>query len=251
MAQKRVDMLLLERGLCQSREQARARILAGEVWSGQMRVDKAGTKMSADVPLEIRGRAPLYVSRSGEKLLHALNVFGIPIAKRVCLDIGASTGGFTDCLLRAGALHVFSIDVGYGQLDQKLRNDSRVTNVEKTNARYLTLDTLRAINPAADSAEVVVIDVSFISLTKVILPLRTAFPRLSDWILLFKPQFEVGRKHVSKGGLVRSQEAVTAALSEFDRWMVSLGFVLTHGPETSPLPGKKSGNLEYLIHYVI
>ena len=249
MALKRLDVLICERGLCPSREQAQSLILSGVVWSKEQRLDKPGTKLAEDIPLEIRARVQPFASRGGQKLQYALDHFQIGIKERVCLDIGASTGGFTDCLLKNGARHVFAVDVGYGQLDVKLRQDPRVTVVEKTNARFLGLQDLVTLNPIASSLSFVTMDVSFISLRKIVEPLRHSIPGLADWMLLFKPQFEVGRKNIGKGGLVRSEAAVREALSDFHAFMAGLGFILKGGPESSPITGKKSGNLEYLIHY--
>jgi len=246
---KRLDTLLVEKGLCSSREQAQALILAGEVWSGEQRLEKPGHSVPDDLPLEVRGKACPFVSRSGLKLQHALERFPVQIKDRVAMDIGASTGGFTDCLLQNGARHVFSIDVGYGQFDAGLRKDPRVTTVEKTNARHLTLEALAERHALASEIDLWVADVSFISLRKIVEPLHQAFPRLREGILLFKPQFEVGRKWIGKGGKVRDDAAVQTALTEFNEFLESQGGQLLGPPESSPLAGKKSGNLEYLIAY--
>lgn len=239
---ERLDLLLVERGLCTSREQAQVRILSGEVWTREERLDKAGNKYPADIPLEIRSTQLEFSSRGGYKLEHALKAFQISVSKRVCIDIGASTGGFTDCLLKTGAEKVYAVDVGYGQLDQKLRNDPRVVNLEKTNARYLEL-------PNAHEITLLVADVSFISLLKVVEPLTTLLPQCTDWILLFKPQFEVGPEHLGKGGVVKNPEVTKIALDEFDQSMKQLGFIRPGRVEESPIVGKKSGNIEYLLHY--
>lgn len=249
MALKRLDILLFERGLCASREQAQGLILSGSVWSAGQRLDKAGVKVAEDLPLEIRSRTPAFASRGGQKLQAALDQFGVRTEGRVCLDVGASTGGFTDCLLKNGARHVFAVDVGYGQLDARLRDDPRVTPVEKTNARYLTLADLTVHHPLAAELSLVTMDVSFISLRKLIEPLAEAIPGLRDWVVLFKPQFEVGRESIGKGGVVKSEQAVRDALVSFRAFMESRGLVCRGGPESSPITGKKSGNLEYLIHY--
>jgi 23S rRNA (cytidine1920-2'-O)/16S rRNA (cytidine1409-2'-O)-methyltransferase len=248
MSTTRVDVLLVERGLCKSREEAQALILAGEVWSGESRVDKAGTKVASDLPLEIRSRISRFVSRSGEKLQHALTAFSIDPAGRVCLDVGASTGGFTDCLLQNGAEHVFAVDVGHGQLDHKLRKSPKVTVLEKTNARHLTLAALRKVSPLADKIEIVVMDVSFIGAAKVLVPLAAEIPA-TTWIILFKPQFEVGPENLGKGGVVKSTGATLLALEGLHREVEAAGLRLVGGPESSPLPGKKSGNVEVLVHY--
>jgi len=248
MAQKRLDILLCERGLCKSREEAQAHILAGAVWSGERRLDKAGTKYPEDIPLDLQSRALPFVSRAGLKLAHALQVFGLDVNDKVCLDIGASTGGFTDCLLQNGARHVFAVDVGYGQLDAKLRNDPRVTCRERINARYLRREELGR-GELENEISFIVMDVSFISLNKILESIRPEFENVKDWVLLFKPQFEVGPAHIGKGGLVRSQKAVEDSLAAFEEFMRQGGFIRRHGPEASPVAGKKSGNQEYLIHY--
>jgi 23S rRNA (cytidine1920-2'-O)/16S rRNA (cytidine1409-2'-O)-methyltransferase len=247
---KRLDILLVDKGLAKSREQAQAFILAGEVYDEKgVRLDKASLTLKEDASVELRLRQAPFASRAGQKMDHALEKFGLDVKGKVCLDVGASTGGFTDCLLKRDAKHVFAIDVGYGQLDLPLRENPKVSNMERTNARSLTLDNMKAYSPLAEEASFVVMDVSFISLKKIVEPLKTAIPSLRNWVLLFKPQFEVGQKFVQKGGVVKNQEAIDAALHEFSEWMRTLGFKLRHGPETSPLPGKKSGNVEYLLHY--
>jgi 23S rRNA (cytidine1920-2'-O)/16S rRNA (cytidine1409-2'-O)-methyltransferase len=249
MSQKRLDILLSERGLAKSREHAQAMILAGEVWTDEQRLEKAGMKVDVALPIEIRARTTPFVSRAGQKLHHALDLFGVSPEGKVCLDIGASTGGFTDCLLKRGASHVFAIDVGYGQIDVKLRNDARVTVVERTNARYLTPDTLGTDPALAREIRFLCMDVSFISISKIIEPIAAAFPWIRNWVLLFKPQFEVGPQNLGKGGVVKSEEAVREALAEFAAFMTARGFIHRGGPESSPISGKKSGNLEYLVHY--
>jgi 23S rRNA (cytidine1920-2'-O)/16S rRNA (cytidine1409-2'-O)-methyltransferase len=249
-SKKRLDVLLVERGLCPSREKAQALILAGEVWSGETRLEKAGAQVAQDIALAIRSRGLPYVSRAGLKLEYALDTFKVPVDGRVCIDVGASTGGFTDCLLQRGARHVFAVDVGYGQLDSKLRADPRVSSVEKANARFLTTAELATHHPSATEISLACIDVSFISLHKVIEPLQNGLPSLRDWVLLFKPQFEVGREHVGKGGLVRDEAAVAEALESFHRFLEGRGLRRQGGPESSPLAGKKSGNVEILLFYV-
>jgi 23S rRNA (cytidine1920-2'-O)/16S rRNA (cytidine1409-2'-O)-methyltransferase len=199
--------------------------------------------------LELRGK-PAFVGRGGLKLEHALKSFAIDVTHRVCLDIGASTGGFTDCLLKRGAKRVFSVDVGYGQLDYQLKKNSRVVSIERTNARFLSRSDLIRMDSDAEAIDLLVIDVSFISLEKIIGPVRAEFTGLKDWILLFKPQFQVGKTEVGKQGLVKSTEATHKALQSFHDFMKSLDLKRTHGPESSPIRGQKSGNVEYLIHYV-
>mgnify|MGYP003394153412 CR=1 FL=1 len=251
MPKIRLDDRLVELGLFSTREKASAHILAGEVWLGQKRLDKPGMLIDRASAIELRSEKLPFSSRCGEKLNHALTTFAVSAKDRVCFDIGASTGGFTDCLLQQGARAVLSVDVGKGQLDHKLRQDPKVTILDETNARHLTSELLRKKFPATDDATLVVMDVSFISLRKVIEPLHHQCPQLRDWILLFKPQFEVDKKFIAKGGIVRSEEAVQVALRDFDAFMSRTGFTRTGGPEISPIVGKKSGNVEYLLHYVV
>jgi 23S rRNA (cytidine1920-2'-O)/16S rRNA (cytidine1409-2'-O)-methyltransferase len=249
MPSKRLDVILVERGLAATRELAQSLILSGNVWSGGRRLDKAGAKIDEAMPLEVRVKTTPFASRAGQKLQFGLDAFGIAVEGRVCLDVGVSTGGFTDCLLQRGARVVFGVDVGYGQIELKLRNDPRVVLLERTNARFLTRADLRARHEAATAIDFLCIDVSFISVEKVLEPLSGELPTLKDLVVLFKPQFEVGREHVGKGGLVRDETAVKTALERFHSFMETLGFRRAGGPESSPVAGKKSGNVEYLIHY--
>lgn len=247
MPKKRLDLLLVQRGFFPSREKAQASILAGEVFDSKgNRLEKAGSLLSEEILIEIKPRRADFKSRAGHKLQHAINAFKISVSNRVCMDIGASTGGFTHCLLKEGAQHVVAVDVGYGQLDTELRNHSQVTNLEKTNARHLKAGD---IPNWGNQIELIVVDVSFISLSKVIEPLMEGFPKIKDWVLLFKPQFEVGPENLGKKGRVRSTEATRDAIEKFDIWMKAKGFARQGEPEASPLPGKKSGNLEYLVFY--
>lgn len=241
---KRLDVLLVEKGLADSPEHAQALIMAGEIFDEKgVRLDKAGTAVPEDTALEIRSRKSAFASRGGHKLEHAFQKFSFSVEGKVCLDIGASTGGFTDCLLKHGAKHVFAVDVGYGLLDSLLRKDPRVTNLEKTNARFLKASDVTA------EPSVCVMDVSFISIKQVAEPLAKNFPSLRDFIFLFKPQFEVAPKYVLKGGIVENQTVIDDALDTFSMWGHERGLDLLGGPESSPLPGKKSGNVEYLLHY--
>lgn len=250
MIQKeRLDILLAQRGLCLTREQAQRCVLAGEVWQGTNRLEKPGVRLPIDAPLEVRARSQKFVSRGGFKIEHALETFQIPVRDRVCLDVGASTGGFTDCLLQRGARRVFAVDCGHGQLDHKLRVDPRVTCLEKVNARHLNSLTLADAHADAADITFVCADASFISLKLLIPPVLLTSPRATDWVLLFKPQFEVGPENVGKGGLVRNQAAVTEALAEFDIFMTAHRFVRKQAPLDSPVTGKKSGNQEILLHY--
>lgn len=245
----RLDKLLVQRGLSPSREQAQAQILAGEVWSAGVRLEKPGQQLDSQRAVEVRGRGPKFVSRGGEKLEAALDRFGVSARGRVCMDVGSSTGGFTDCLLKRGATRVFCVDSGYGQLDYGLRKDPRVSAHERTNARLLTGEKIAAWGPGAGAIDLGVMDVSFISVRKILAPLRSAAPTLREWVLLFKPQFEVGREAVGKGGVVRTPELAQEALDAFRQWMNSEGWVLHGEPEVSPIRGKKSGNVEFLLHY--
>ena len=194
---KRLDLLMVERALAPSREKAKAYIMSGDVYVDGQKEDKAGTMFKETVKIEVRGNTLPYVSRGGLKLEKAMNNFGVTLDGKVCMDVGASTGGFTDCMLQNGAVKVYSIDVGYGQLDWKLRNDPRVVCMEKTNIRYVLPEKLE--EPAQFSS----IDVSFISLTKVLLPVRNLLTEEGEIVCLIKPQFEAGREKVGKKGVVR------------------------------------------------
>jgi len=247
MAKKRLDVLLIERGLCESREKAQACILAGEVFNSQgERLEKPGMLYPVELEIQLHSRSLLFKSRAGHKLQFAIEQFQVAAQGKVCLDVGASTGGFTHCLLKNGAYHVIAVDVGYGQLDAELRNHTQVTNLEKTNARHMKKGML---GDWSEKVQLAVVDVSFISIQKVIEPLSQEFPSLKEWLLLFKPQFEVGPENLGKKGKVKNEQAVQKSLQEFESWMASQGFIKKGGPETSPLPGKKSGNLEYLFFY--
>lgn len=246
---KRADILLIERGLAANLEESRAFLMEGIVWSLQQRIDKPGTLLNVDIPLEIRDRRTEFVSRAGDKLKHGLNFFNVNPSNKVCLDVGSSTGGFTDCLIKLGAEQVFAVDVGYGLLDINLRNHPKVIVAEKTNARLMTLDNLRQLSSRADEIELIVSDVSFISLRSIVPNLAVQFPKAHQWILLFKPQFELSPDNILQGGIVKESADVDGAMNDFSIWMKSHGLILKGGPETSPLVGKKSGNLEYLLFY--
>ena len=189
---KRLDMMLVERALAPSREKAKAYIMSGQVYVDGQKEDKAGSMFAENVAIEVRGNTLPYVSRGGLKLEKAMNQFDVSLEGKVCMDVGASTGGFTDCMLQNGGIKVYSIDVGYGQLDWKLRNDPRVVCMEKTNIRYVVPEDI-AERPAFSS-----IDVSFISLTKVLLPVRNLLTEDGEIVCLIKPQFEAGREKVGK-----------------------------------------------------
>ncbi|MFW5680658.1 MAG: TlyA family RNA methyltransferase [Pseudomonadota bacterium] len=240
MKRERLDQLLVERGLAENRTRAQALVLAGEVFSGEKRLDKPGTPLDPALPLEVRSRQPAWVSRGALKLLHGLDHFGIDPTDRVALDVGASTGGFTEVLLKKGAKRVYAVDVGYGQLHVKLRHDPRVVVLERLNARYLEREHV----PEAPS--LVVCDASFIALHQVLdRALDLAAPG-AEVVALIKPQFEVGRGEVGKGGVVRDAaqhrqvcESVAAWLDEAKGWEV-------RGVTPSPVLGPK-GNREFLI----
>ena len=235
----RLDRLLVQRGLTQSRERARALIMAGRVMvDGEMR-DKPGLSVPGDIPLALKGEDMPFVSRGGLKLAHALHRYRIEVSGAVCLDVGASTGGFTDCLLQHGARRVYAVDVGYGQLAWALRRDPRVIAIERTNIRHL------AHHAVSEAVDLVTIDVSFISL-KIVVPAVTKFmkPR-ARIVALIKPQFEVGKGKVGKGGVVRDPVLHEGVLGELTDFFTASG--LRGGPVTpSPILGPK-GNREFLI----
>ena len=236
----RLDALLVERGLVESRTRAQALVLAGMVRVGGEVAGKAGQKVPADAELLVEGGSR-FVSRAGEKLDHALDAFGIAVAGRDCLDAGASTGGFTDVLLRRGANRDLSVDVGYGQLDWRLRNDGRVTVMERTNVRPLSAEDL-PFEP-----DLVVADLSFISLGVALKNVVRTTPSIRQAVVLVKPQFEAGPKHVSRGGIVREPAARAAAVRSVAEAFASLGFGAM-GVTRSPVAGRKSGNREYPLH---
>ncbi|MDX2099600.1 MAG: TlyA family RNA methyltransferase [Leptolyngbyaceae cyanobacterium bins.59] len=242
MAKQRLDSLLVQLNLCDSRQQAQRLIQAGEVRVNQQVIDKPGTEVDPMAEIQIRQRSP-YVSRGGEKLAKALEEFQIPVTGRVCLDGGISTGGFTDCLLQAGARLVYGIDVGYGQVAWSLRQDERVILHERTNLRHLEPEQLYGDDrPWPDLG---VVDVSFISLTKVLPALRKLLNSPRELVLLVKPQFEVGRDRVGKNGVVRDPRDQADAIAQVMQTAESLGWQ-PHGLTWSPLLGP-AGNVEYLL----
>ena len=240
-AKKRLDVLLVERGLAESREKARALIMAGEVWVEGQRVDKAGKVFPPDVEIEVRGQACPYVSRGGLKLEGALDSFGVDVEGKVVADLGASTGGFTHCLLTRGARKVYAIDVGYGQLHWRLRQDPRVVVMERVNVRYLEPGAL------AEKVDLVVADLSFISLTLVLPGVKGILKEGGEALLLVKPQFEVGREKVGKGGVVRDEALRREALEKVKSRAQELGFRVL-GEMDSPVPGAKKGNVELFLY---
>ena len=236
---QRLDAELVARGIIQSREQAKAAIMAGQVYVNNQKADKAGESVSADDKIEFRGENLKYVSRGGLKLEKAMELYGFKLDNKICMDVGASTGGFTDCMLQKGATKVYSIDVGYGQLAWKLRQDERVVNLERTNVRYITTEQV------PDMVDFVSIDVSFISLGLVI---PVLVPFLSDkamMVCLVKPQFEAGKDKVGKHGVVRDPATHREVLERAVGFAKNAGFGIV-GLEFSPIKGPQ-GNIEYLM----
>lgn len=237
---ERLDVLLVQRGLAASREKAKAVIMAGNVLVDGQREDKAGTMFDEKVEITVKGSQLRYVSRGGLKLEKAMSHFDVTPDGKVCMDIGASTGGFTDCMLQNGAVKVYAVDVGHGQLDWRLRNDPRVVCMEKTNIRYVTPEHIQ--EPVALAS----VDVSFISLTKVLLPARELLTGDGEMVCLIKPQFEAGREKVGKKGVVRDPAVHVEVIEKVTAYAVSIGFDVL-ALEFSPIKGPE-GNIEYLVH---
>ena len=237
---ERLDVLLVKRGLAASREKAKAVIMAGSVFVDNQKEDKAGTMFPDTVQIEVRGNTLKYVSRGGLKLEKAMSHFGLSLDGCVCMDVGSSTGGFTDCMLQNGAVKVYAIDVGHGQLDWKLRNDPRVVCMEKTNIRYVTPEDLE------EKADFSSIDVSFISLTKVLPPVYELLKDQGQVVCLIKPQFEAGREKVGKKGVVRDSAVHREVIEKVTDFASKTGFALLN-LEYSPIKGPE-GNIEYLLH---
>jgi len=235
----RIDRLLVERGLASSRERAQRLVMAGDVLVGERPVTKPGTEVPADASVRLRGEEAPFVSRGGEKLAGALDAFGVDVGGETALDVGASTGGFTDCLLQRGARRVIAVDVGYGQLAWRLRQDARVVVLERTNARALAPELL------PETPGLATVDVSFISLTLVLPPLAAVLAPEATVLPLVKPQFEVGRGGVGKGGVVRDPAARAAAVARVRAAAEALGFAV-RGEAESVLPGPK-GNREVFL----
>ena len=235
----RLDKLLVEKALLPTREKATRSILAGDILVDGRRVDKAGALVEPTAEIEVRGRSP-YVSRGGEKLVHALEEFEVNTRGRICIDVGASTGGFTDCLLQRGASRVYAVDVGTGQLDDKLRRDNRVVVMEHTNARGLDPRIF------GDKPSLAVVDVAFISLEKVLPAVFGVLERHGETIALVKPQFEAGREAVGKGGVVREPSTHRAVIAKLARYAILRGWHVL-GVTASPLRGPK-GNREFFLH---
>ena len=239
---ERLDVLLVQRGMAASREKAKAMIMAGEILVDGQREDKAGSMFPDTVTITQKGRPLPYVSRGGLKLEKAMTHFGLDLTGKICMDVGASTGGFTDCMLQNGAVKVYAVDVGHGQLDWKLRNDERVVCMERTNIRYVTPEDIQ------EPVQFVSIDVSFISLTKVLLPVRNLMEEGAEMTALIKPQFEAGREKVGKKGVVRDPAVHLEVIQTVISYAKSISFGVRH-LEFSPIKGPE-GNIEYLVHLV-
>ncbi len=238
---ERLDVLLVRQGLAESREKAKAIIMSGQVFVDGQREDKAGSMFAEDkVKIEVKGKVLKYVSRGGLKLEKAMEVFALDLTDKVCMDIGASTGGFTDCMLQNGAKKVYAVDVGHGQLAWKLRNDERVVCMEKTNFRYMVREDIQ------DELDFASVDVSFISLSKILPPARELLKPAGEMVCLIKPQFEAGREKVGKKGVVRDAKIHLEVIEEVLAFAKEAGFSvlqLTFSPVKGP-----EGNIEYLVH---
>lgn len=239
---ERLDVMLVARGLAESREKAKAIIMSGNVFVNSCREDKAGSMFDEKAIIEVRGNTLKYVSRGGLKLEKAMENFAVSLKGKICMDVGASTGGFTDCMLQNGAEKVYSVDVGHGQLAWKLRQDQRVVCMEKTNIRYVTPEQI------PDKIGFTSIDVSFISLTKVLLPVKNLLEENADVVCLIKPQFEAGREKVGKKGVVRDRGIHYEVIKMVMDYAVSIGFFVCN-LDFSPIKGPE-GNIEYLLHIV-
>lgn len=238
---QRLDVMLVEQGFAASREKAKAVIMSGIVYVNGQREDKAGSTFDTEkANIEVKGHTLKYVSRGGLKLEKAMNQFGIVLTDKVCMDVGSSTGGFTDCMLQNGAVKVYSVDVGHGQLDWKLRNDERVVCMEKTNIRYVTPEDI------GEPPAFVSIDVSFISLTKVLGPVKELMTEDGEIVCLIKPQFEAGRDKVGKKGVVRDQKVHQEVIDMVMGYAEAIGFTLLQ-LDYSPIKGPE-GNIEYLLY---
>ena len=237
---ERLDVLLVKRNLVSSREKAKAVIMAGAVYVNGQKEDKAGASFPDTAQIEVRGHTLPYVSRGGLKLEKAMSHFGLELSGRICMDVGASTGGFTDCMLQNGAVKVYAVDVGHGQLDWKLRNDGRVVCMERTNIRYVVPGDI------GEQPSFISIDVSFISLTKVLGPVKELLADGGEVVCLIKPQFEAGREKVGKKGVVRDAAVHLEVIEKVAAYARSVGFAVCH-LEFSPIKGPE-GNIEYLLH---
>lgn len=247
---KRLDQLLVDLGHFSSRTKAQAVIMAGLVYVAGQKADKPGINIPEDAEIEIRGAIHPYVGRGGVKLEKALTEFKLDVNGRTALDVGASTGGFTDCLLQRGAAKVFALDVGYGQLDWKLRNDSRVVVLERINVRYLTPEKLKELSAGYElsTTTFAAIDVSFISLSKILPAVYNLLAGQAEVVALVKPQFEARREQIGKGGIVKDEQVRQEVLTKVREFAVESGFVVA-GVIDSPISGA-DGNKEYLMHLI-
>ncbi len=237
---ERLDVLLVKRGLAESREKAKAIIMTGNVFVEEQREDKAGSTFAEDAQIRIKGTPMKYVSRGGYKLEKAMELWHVPLQDKLCMDVGSSTGGFTDCMLQNGAVKVYAIDVGTNQLAWKLRQDERVVSMEKTNIRYVTPEDI------ADPIDFSSIDVAFISLTKVLIPVWNLLKNGGRVVCLVKPQFEAGREKVGKKGVVRDKKVHEEVVCHIMTYALSTGFEIL-GLSYSPIKGPE-GNIEYLLY---
>ena len=237
---ERLDVLVVKRGLAESREKAKALIMAGNIFVRDQREDKAGSTFPEDVPIELRGKPMKYVSRGGYKLEKAIELWQVPLENQICMDVGSSTGGFTDCMLQNGADKVYAVDVGTNQLAWKLRQDGRVVSMEKTNIRYVTR------NEIPEEIAFASIDVAFISLTKVLIPVWNLLAEKGRLVCLVKPQFEAGREKVGKKGVVRDQNVHREVLEKIMVFALAMGFQIL-ALSFSPVKGPE-GNIEYLLY---
>lgn len=242
MAKERLDILLVNNGLATSREKAKAIIMSGCVYVDGQKEDKSGSKFDEKASIEVRGNTLPYVSRGGLKLEKAIKNFDVSLSGKICMDVGSSTGGFTDCMLQNGAVKVYAVDVGFGQLDWKLRNDSRVVCMEKTNIRYVEPKDIE------DVIEFVSVDVSFISLTKVLKSVKNLISETGNIVCLIKPQFEAGREKVGKHGVVKEPSIHLEVINMVIEYAISIGFEVVN-LDFSPVKGPE-GNIEYLLHLV-
>lgn len=237
---ERLDVLLVKRNLAESREKAKAIIMSGIVYVNGQKEDKAGSTFEETAAIEVRGTTLKYVSRGGLKLEKAMTHFGLDLTGKVCMDVGSSTGGFTDCMLQNGAVKVYAVDVGHGQLAWKLRNDPRVVCMERTNIRYVTREEIK------EPVDFASIDVSFISLTKVLGPVKSLLTDEGQVVCLIKPQFEAGREKVGKKGVVREKSTHREVIEKVTDYALSIGFDVLE-LDFSPIRGPE-GNIEYLVH---
>lgn len=237
---ERLDVLLVKRAIAESREKAKAIIMTGNVFVNEQREDKAGSTFPIDAKIEIKGTPMKYVSRGGYKLEKAIDLWQVPLEEKICMDVGSSTGGFTDCMLQNGAVKVYAIDVGTNQLAWKLRQDERVVSMEKTNIRYVTREQV------PDAIDFSSIDVAFISLTKVLIPVRNLLREDGRVVCLIKPQFEAGREKVGKKGVVRDKKVHLEVVCQIMTYALSIGFDILN-LSFSPIKGPE-GNIEYLLY---